>query len=193
IRDDLSGFFRRPPPAEEFGDVLARLRAAGLVAAKGQHLTDAGRARALAYLGVGELPAKANWRAVKARYLFPKALGVSPESAGDATQPPPPAAEDFDREAFANTVTAAARTCPTGRFGGNKVFISHVWRQLADEPRFAPLGLDGFKQKLVEANRGNLLTLSRADLVQVMDPADVRESETAYLNAVFHFVLVEKE
>ena len=62
-----------------------------------------------------------------------------------------------------------------------------------DEPRFAPLGLGRVQGELVEANRADLLTLSRADLVQVMDPADVRESETTYLNAVFHFVLVEKE
>jgi hypothetical protein len=101
--------------------------------------------------------------------------------------------EPFDLDTFANTVKAVARTCPTGRFGDNKVFISHVWRQLQDQPQIAPLGLAGFKQKLVEANRENLLTLSRADLVQLMDPADVRESETAYLNAAFHFILVEKE
>lgn len=48
-----------------------------------------------------------------------------------------------------------------------------------------------FKARLVEANRDGLLTLSRADLVEVMDPARVTESETHYLNATFHFVLVE--
>lgn len=99
--------------------------------------------------------------------------------------------EPFDLEMFANTVKKVARTCPTGRFGGYKVFISHVWDQLRDEPRFARLGLAGFKARLVEANRANLLTLSRADLVQLMDPADVRASETTYLTATFHFILVE--
>lgn len=99
--------------------------------------------------------------------------------------------EPFDLEAFANTVQAVARTCPTGRFGENKVFINNVWRQLHDQPQIAPLGLDGFKAKLVEANHQRLLTLSRADLVQMMDPRDVRESETNYLGAVFHFVLIE--
>ena len=34
---------------------------------------------------------------------------------------------------------------------------------------------------------------SRADLVEVMDPTDVRESQTHYLNGEFHFVLLEKE
>ncbi len=112
------------------------------------------------------------------------------------TDPRPPVVdpepEPFDLEMFANTVKAVARTSPTGRFGDNKVFISHVWRQVAEESQFAPLNFAGFKEKLVEANRENLLILSRADFAHDMNPADVRESETAYLNAVFHFILVEK-
>jgi hypothetical protein len=107
------------------------------------------------------------------------------------TRPAP--APAFDLSAFAHTVQAVARHCPTGRFGDNKVFISHVARRLAEEPAFAGLGLEAFKRKLVEANTARLLTLSRADLVSVMDPADVRESETHDLNAVFHFLLIEKE
>ncbi len=55
------------------------------------------------------------------------------------------------------------------------------------------MDLPAFKRRLTEANNARLLTLSRADLVQLMDPADVRESETRYLNAEFHFVLVDKE
>jgi hypothetical protein len=296
IREDLSGFFRHRPSAEKFTDTLAGLRTAGLITPKGQHLTDAGRTRALAYLGVKKLPAKANWGTIKTKYLVPKALNVSPDSIRDAKKlaplllkrklnlpagtnltlpdvfeaiacrelgfpehttlkslvpillgrvigssesldrrqaesvvprvllgakrrgaeglretvltgwiteerpvpsdewdPPSRNVEDpFDLETFANTVKAAARTCPTGRFGDNKVFISHVWGQLTDNPQIHPLGFDGFKAKLVEANRENLLTLSRADLVQVMDPVDVRESETHHMNAVFHFISVER-
>ncbi|MBX9584554.1 MAG: hypothetical protein K2X87_29990 [Gemmataceae bacterium] len=302
LRADLISFFRRPPSTEDVIDALAGLRTAGLLVPKGQHLTDAGRARALAYLGVAELPPKANWGTVKAKYLVPKALGLSPAMPDDAkvlgkseklaalllkrklglpvgtdltlgavfeaiacrqlgfpdharlkdliptllgraiggSEPigekdaqkvvprvlldarqgganglravalsgwadgesvadrlpesePADAAEPFDLEAFAETVKSAARTCPTGRFGDNKVFISHVWQQLKDEPRFAPLGLAWFKQKLVEANRARLLTLSRADLVEVMDPTDVRDSEASYLGSVFHFVLIGQE
>jgi hypothetical protein len=105
----------------------------------------------------------------------------------------PLAPVEFDLAGFANTVKVAARDCPTGRFGDNKVFINHVWRHLAGEPGVSGLDLDTFKQKLVEANRTNLLTLSRADLVSVMNTEDVQESETHYLNAVFHFILIEKE
>ena len=55
------------------------------------------------------------------------------------------------------------------------------------------MDLPTFKQRLTEANNAGLLTLSRADLVEVMDHTDVQESETRYLNAEFHFVLLEKE
>ncbi len=112
------------------------------------------------------------------------------EWAGRRAQAEAPA--EFDLTAFANTVQAAARDCPTGWFGNNKVFISHLWRHLHGEPAFAKLDLPAFKQRLVEANREGLLTLSRADLVQLMDLTDVAESETTYENAVFHFVLVER-
>ncbi len=296
LREELAPFFRTPPTPEQVSDTLNGLRAAGLMKPLGQHLTDAGRERAMAYLGIRELPAKVNFRTIQAKFLVPKALGVSAEAVdnkdklaaalmkrqlnlpvgtpataagvlnslacraagfpevvvddlrqlrshllgkaigsneaigpkdamrvipavllnpqgngvegfrklalkgfADAVndtpvqQPEPQPDETFDLEDFANTVLSVARKSPTGRFGDNKVFISHVWRQLADEPRFARLGLDGFKAKLLEANRADLLTLSRADLVQVMDPTEVRESETAYLNATFHFIRIDKE
>jgi hypothetical protein len=100
--------------------------------------------------------------------------------------------ERFDLPTFARTVQAAARNSPAGRFGDNKVFINHVWRQLRNEPSFPHLDLAAFKNALAEANHAGLVRLSRADLVQVMDPADVQESETRYLDAVFHFILLEE-
>lgn len=297
LRADVSALFKRPPAGEAFDATLADLRAAGLVAAKGQTLTADGRARALAYLGAADLPPKVNWGTVKAKYLVPKALGLSATSADDAklvadgrklaavllkrkydlpvgtpttlpgalealacrelgfpelttlaevrraalsramrtdrtltakeieanaaaallnpprkgadglrlllladfgatapaaprVEPPAVEPEPFDLEAFANTVRAAARTSPTGRFG-DKVFVSHVWRQLEHDRPFAGLGMGGFKAKLVEANAAGLLALGRADLYQEHDPADLAASETAHLNATFHFVLTE--
>lgn len=293
ILKDLKSFFTRPPTLEVVKATLATLRTGGLLPAKGQTLTDAGRRRALAYLGVSDLPAKTRWPTIRDSHLLSKALGVPaaelkkpdavaaillkrklglpvgtrntllavfdalacrllgfPErtkldlraallsqrleasellttkelvstlpaallaptasgrfnvkavaltgwaDGGSAPAPPPPVPavdETFDLADFAATVRSEARRCPTGRFGDNKVFISHVWRQLKDESRFRRLGLDGFKAKLVEANRADLLTLSRADLVQVMNPEDVRESEAVYLNASFHFILIAPE
>jgi hypothetical protein len=119
----------------------------------------------------------------------PPAPARRPTATADEGQ----ALADFDLPAFARTVQAAARDCPTGRFGDNKVFISHVWRRLRGEPGFPAMDLPAFKERLTEANNARLLTLSRADLVEVMDAKDVRESQTHYLNAEFHFVLLEKE
>jgi hypothetical protein len=107
--------------------------------------------------------------------------------------PEPEHVEKFDLPAFAETVKAAARDCPGGRFGDNKVFINHVWRHLQNEPGFPRLDRAAFKNALAEANHAGLLKLSRADLVQVMNENDVQESETPYLDAVFHFILIEKE
>jgi hypothetical protein len=300
VRTGLAKFFRRPLTADQWQEVTDRLRGDGLLEPKGLRLTEAGRGRALAFLGVNELPPRTQWKNIQARYLVPKALGLAPDteetrkqlqrkdgvaslllkrhfrlpvgtgsSLGsvlealackelgfpDATslkdlkavvlsrllgsekrlsdeqlakQLPrvllgasrggvdglrdkvlcgwadgpddtgaavsEPRTVDFDLPTFANTVKAAARHCPPeGWFGDNKVFINHVWRRLRDDPGFPPMDLPGFKQRLIEANADNLLTLSRADLVQVMNPADVSESETHHLNAVFHFILVERQ
>jgi hypothetical protein len=106
------------------------------------------------------------------------------------TEPEPPA--EFDLTAFARTVRALARTSPPDdRFHDNKVFIAAIWRASQREPGFPRLSLDQFKTRLIEANRDGLLRLSRADLVQAMEPVRVAESETRYLNATFHFVLIE--
>ena len=86
---------------------------------------------------------------------------------------------------------AGGHSPPQDRFHDNKVFIAALWRATRREPNFPRLSLPEFKQRLVEANSRNLLHLSRADLVQAMDPQMVAESETVYLNATFHFVLLE--
>jgi hypothetical protein len=104
--------------------------------------------------------------------------------------PPAPPPIELDLSAFAERVKSAARACSTGRFGDNKVFIAHVWRAVQSDPGFATMDLPAFKERLAEANNARLLDLSRADLVQAMDPEDVRESEVQYLNATFHFVRI---
>ncbi|WP_044241793.1 hypothetical protein [Chondromyces apiculatus] len=90
---------------------------------------------------------------------------------------------------FARQVLAAARASRSGRFGDNKVFIAHVYREL-DPPG---LDLEAFKVRLVEAKRAGLLSLSRADLVEAMAPEDVRHSEASDHGARFHFVRLEEQ
>jgi hypothetical protein len=113
-------------------------------------------------------------------------------SAGSSSElpSPPPAPPLADLRAFAEHVKSAARDCQTGRFGDNKVFIAYVWKALQADPAFPKMELAVFKGRLAEANNARLLDLSRADLVQAMDPADVRESEVHYLNATFHFLRI---
>ncbi len=48
--------------------------------AKGQQLTEQGRQAALAILGRNELPPKCNWGTIKAKFLIPKAFGLTPWS-----------------------------------------------------------------------------------------------------------------
>jgi hypothetical protein len=97
---------------------------------------------------------------------------------------------ELDLQSFAERVKTAARACSTGRFGENKVFIAHVWRVLQSDPEFRTMDFPAFKQRLTEANNARQLDLSRADLVQAMDPDEVLKSEVRYLNATFHFIRI---
>jgi hypothetical protein len=99
-----------------------------------------------------------------------------------------PASAHMDLAAFAERVRAAARHCSSGRFGADKVFISHVWRQMRGD--LDGMDLASFKRRLAEANHTHLLRLSRADLVEAMEPRDVEESQTEYLHAQFHFIRI---
>jgi hypothetical protein len=307
LRKSLDGYFRDWKAGEWnalFDETLAGLERDGLVTRKPLALTDAGRAQALEFLGLTELPPRTNWRKVKNNYLIPATFAGTPDSTrhqklsnsdglrlailrmrydlpevktmnkaldalvckeldldskgelkfkavkakilaglldvvgnpelddfkkqlpanavgasrtgADALRsallrewlredaPAAPAATEvldepraaappappFDLAAFAERVRAAARASETGRFGDNKVFISHVWRKLRGDDAFAGVSEADFKTRLTEANHRGLLSLSRADLVEVMNPDDVRASETPYLHTSFHFVQV---
>jgi hypothetical protein len=294
IREDIGKLLEADMSAAEVDDLRNELARAGFLT-KGKRktfaLTDAGRERALRFLGVAELSPKTTWSTVIARYLFPKAAGLSASAAAkldradklaafvlsrkygldaragltvrqvieaiackelgfpaettlngllcvvlsrllgserlsreqlvrqlplfqtglkDAnaeavrrkvvrdwlSNPAPRSssapAEPLDLAAFAATVRALAATSPPqDRFHDNKVFIVALWRGSQRELNFPRLSLAQFKQRLIEANAQHLLHLSRADLVQAMDPQLVADSETVHKNATFHFVLLE--
>jgi hypothetical protein len=123
--------------------------------------------------------------AVVRRWVDGRPVGPGP---GPGNKSTPVAAGPLSLEEFAHRVVQAARTCPTGRFGDNKVFIAHVWRAFHDDPAFQDMDIIEFKRRLTEANQARLLDLTRADLVEAMDPEDVRSSETLHFGATFHFV-----
>lgn len=114
-----------------------------------------------------------------------RAWTLPSDSAPDEPQGAVPAApQEEGLSAFAERVLQVARGSTAGRFGDDRVFISHVWRAMQ-----AP-GLDeqAFKRRLIEANQKRLLSLSRADMVELMDPSELSASETRHLGATFHFI-----
>jgi hypothetical protein len=120
-------------------------------------------------------------------WLVPTSSEPAP-ARGPLDEPAPPSGPSplDDLRSFAARVLAAAQASTTGRFGEDRVFISHVWRALQEQAQ----GLDErtFKSRLVEANRARLLSLERADLVEAMNPADVSASEVQSSTATFHFI-----
>ncbi|WP_201963026.1 hypothetical protein [Comamonas sp. JC664] len=112
---------------------------------------------------------------------------ITPTVPDAVSEPAETASTSHAAEAsFAEQVLTVARALPTGRFGMNKVFISHVWKAL--QPEWSDR--EAFDAALLEANRSRRLSLSRADLVSAMDPKDVAESEVRSFGARFHFVVV---
>jgi hypothetical protein len=110
---------------------------------------------------------------------------ASPEQASARAGAPP----EFDLVAFARQVNEAARESLGGRWGTEKIFVNHVWRQFQSLGHGAGLDAADFKKRLLEANQRGLVRLSRADLVSSMPPDDVRESEIAtFGNDVLHFI-----
>ncbi|WP_434345901.1 hypothetical protein ACN6A1_28955 [Myxococcus virescens] len=134
--------------------------------------------------GAPRVDAEAVRLSLMRRWAVAQDVGDSEDAPADRAStnpgaPPAPAA-------FAERVLSVARALPTGRFGENKVFISHVWKAL--QPEWSTR--EAFDAALLEANRTRLLSLTRADLVSAMDPKDVAESEVRSFGASFHFVVV---
>jgi hypothetical protein len=98
----------------------------------------------------------------------------------------------FDLHAFAAKVHQLACSTNTGRFGEHMVFISHVWDRFRRDVIAARMTRQDFKDHLAEANRENLLTLSRADLVSGMNPDDVQQSEIKLRHSSFHFIRTDQ-
>lgn len=73
----------------------------------------------------------------------------------------------------------------SGTFGDDKVFTHAAWAiGRFDEP------LTEFKRRLLEAHRERLLTLARADLVEAMDPYDVKRSKIEHHNSEWNFIKI---
>jgi hypothetical protein len=101
-----------------------------------------------------------------------------------------PAAEAEALDQFADRIRRLAGNSQGGRFGDDRVFVSHVWRQYQADASAPPLSFEQFKERLVEANRAELLRLARADLPEILPTDEVRASEIRLPYSEFHFVLL---
>jgi hypothetical protein len=89
---------------------------------------------------------------------------------------------------FAARVQSAAQaTPPAGRFH-DKAYVHAVWAV----GNFGHLGLslEAFKSELWHAHRAGLVELSRADMVEAMNPYDVRRSRLDVMGSTFNFVRI---
>ncbi len=107
-------------------------------------------------------------------------------AAPQATAPQAAPAAPADLPTFAKDVADVAAQTKTGGFGENKVFISHVFREM--QKKQPGLTAEEFKGRLLEAQQAGLIQLSRADLVGAMNAADVAESSARRGEGEFHFV-----
>jgi hypothetical protein len=84
VREDVGRLLDGGLSAVQFDELRSELVSAGFLA-KGRRntfgLTDSGRERALRFLGLSGLPPGANWKMVLAKHLFPKAAGLTAETA----------------------------------------------------------------------------------------------------------------
>jgi hypothetical protein len=84
VRKDVGDLLGSELSSDKFDELRNELASAGLLT-KGKRntftLSEAGRDRALRLLGVDELPSQANWSTVIAKYLFPKAAGLTGDAA----------------------------------------------------------------------------------------------------------------
>lgn len=96
-----------------------------------------------------------------------------------------PTTEDGVR-AFAGDVQRIVDRAPeSASFGDRKVFIGDIY---AEYNKQNPMPREVFNSLMIDAQKRGMLTMSRADLVQAMDPEQVRESEIRHLNGEFNFV-----
>ncbi len=91
-------------------------------------------------------------------------------------------------ERFAAAVVATARKPGVKRFHDDRAFIGSIWEHMRGHDPAFDMPLEAFKAKLVEAHQQKLIRMSRADLVQSIDPSELARSEARHMSGTFHFV-----
>ena len=146
--------------------------------AKEQGSSRSSAARAALAAGLEALKKPQQQKSARGRKKAP-AKGSEPESAPGAP---------FDLVLFAAQVMEAAKRAETGKFGEDRIFINHAWRQFEQDAEPEGMDLRLFKQRLAEANNQRYLSLVCADMAPMLEQKDVKESETRWLSATFHLL-----
>lgn len=115
-------------------------------------------------------------------HVFAQKVLEREQSGGKAS----PLLADLSIQDFAREVQAAADQ--SQKPWGSKVFVSDLYAELEQRGSADDMSLDVFKERLLEAHRAMLLSMSRCDLVEAANPRDVEESEIRYMSATFHLV-----
>ena len=145
--------------------------------AKGQGSSRSSAARAALAAGLEAIKKPQEQKPTRGRKKAPaKAAAVE-------SQPAP-----FDLVLFAAQVIEAGKRCETGKFGEDRIFINHAWRQYEQDAEPEGMDLKSFKQRLAEANNKRYLSLVCADMAPMLEQKDVKESETRWLSATFHLL-----
>ena len=84
MREDVGKLLNAELSNAEFNDLRSDLASAGFLTRVKKDsfaLTDAGRERAMHFLGIAEIPPRMKWSTVIAKYVFPRAAGLSASAA----------------------------------------------------------------------------------------------------------------
>ncbi len=171
---------RGPFQTQGLGRLLWR-RAAG---SKGGKITEVQAFNALAAKTLGLAPS-ASVAELRAGLLRPLFAATGASTGGHGLTPDGSAPE---LEAFAGAVLRAAQATTTGRLGPHKVLIAPVYRAYCAQLGPGAPSAKAFGDLLLAARQQGLLQLSRLDLLDAMDPDDVRASTLRHDGEVLHLI-----
>jgi len=97
---------------------------------------------------------------------------------------------EFDLHSFAKQVLEIASSSPSGRFGDDQVFISHVWTYYQKNKNTIQMTETDFKRHLLKAHRSGLLSIIEEDLPDRRNQHDIQASAIPYLNEIYHYVKI---
>jgi hypothetical protein len=124
----------------------------------------------------------------------PRAPAAAADHTADVPAPIARAPAASTHEEMANHVHDAASRVPASRledaFPGHSAFVHDTYNHLTSEQRQSFGTLDNFKQKLVDLNQRQLVSLQRQDLVDMHSDKDIEHAEIHDMGEQFHRIII---